>query len=168
MVAAAGANAQSLPGGPATGSGTLFVTGTVDSSIGLTIESAGGTTVTGLTTNAVTSDLGTVTKFGAAPTGFTITRGASSWTLTSAVGVKVSKANLGSSDYTLTAQLSNAAPSGITWKLNGSTLSDAAATTLATQGTYGATATYSWNIVVLDSAIATSIDNEIAFFASSN
>jgi predicted secreted protein len=151
----------------ATSSGTLTVTGTVESSINLTIESAGGTT-SGTGTAAATSALGSISKFGAAPTGFTLARGASDWTLSSTVGVKVDKANLTSTDYTLTAQLGSAPASGITWKLNGSTLSDSAATTLTSTGTYGSTGSYSWDIVVADSAAAGAIDNSVDFTATSN
>lgn len=151
----------------ATSSGTLTVTGTVESSINLTIESAGGTT-SGTGTAAATSALGSISKFGSAPTGFTLARGASDWTLSSTVGVKVDKANLTSTDYTLTAQLGSAPASGITWKLNGSTLSDSAATTLTSTGTYGSTGSYSWDIVVADSAAAGAIDNSVDFTATSN
>jgi len=151
----------------ATSSGTLTVTGTVESSINLTIESAGGTT-SGTGTAAATSDLGNASKYGSAPTGFTLARGASDWTLSSTVGVKVDKANLTSTDYTLTAQLGSAPASGIVWKLNGSTLSDSAATTLTSTGTYASTGSYSWDIVVADSAAAAAIDNAINFTATSN
>src|ERR1043165_575635 len=109
----------------ATSSGTLTVTGTVESSISLTVESAGGTT-SGTGTAAATSALGSISKYGSAPTGFTLARGASNWTISSTVGVQVDKANLTSTDYTLTAQLGSAPASGVTWKLNGSTLSDSA------------------------------------------
>jgi hypothetical protein len=150
-----------------TSSGTLTVTGTVESSIDLTIESAGGTT-SGTGTNAATSALAQMSKYGAAPTGFTLARGASDWTLSSTVGVKVNKANLTSTDYTLTAELGAAPASGIVWKLNGSTLSDSAAATLTSTGTYGSTGSYSWDIVVADSAAAAAIDNSILFTATSN
>jgi len=150
-----------------TASGTLTVTGTVASSVNLTVESAGGTT-SGTGTSAATSDLGTIAKYSSAPTGFTMARGASNWTLSSTVGVKVDKANLTSTDYTLTAQLGSAPASGINWKLNGSTLSDSAATTLTSTGTYGSTGSYSWDIVVADSAAAAAIDNTINFTATSN
>lgn len=150
-----------------TGSGTLTVTGTVASSIDLTIESAGGTT-SGTGTAAVSSALGSISKFGSAPTGFSLARGASNYTLSSTVGVKVEKANLTSTDYTLTAQLQSAPASGITWKLNGSSLSDSAATTLTSTGTYGSTGSYSWDIVIADSAAAAAIDNAIDFTATSN
>ena len=160
MFAAATASAD-------TSSGTLTVTATVESSINLTIESAGGTT-SGTGTAAATSALGSISKFGSAPTGFTLARGASDWTLSSTVGVKVDKANLTSTDYTLTAQLGSAPASGNTWKLNGSTLSDSAATTLTSTGTYGSTGSYSWDIVIAESAAAAAIDNTISFTATSN
>jgi hypothetical protein len=151
----------------ATSSGTLTVTGTVESSISLTIESAGGTT-SGTGTAAATAALGNISKFSAAPTGFTLARGASDWTISSTVGVKVDKSNLTSTDYTLTAQLGSAPASGVTWKLNGSTLSDSAATTLTSTGTYASTGSYSWDVVVADSASAAAIDNAISFTATSN
>jgi predicted secreted protein len=151
----------------ATSSGTLTVTGTIDSSISLTVESAGGTT-SGTGTAAATSDLGSISKYGSAPTGFTLARGASNWTLSSTIGVQVDKANLTSTDYTLTAQLGSAPASGVAWKLNGSTLSDSAATTLTSTGTYASTGSYSWDIVVADSAAAAAIDNTINFTATSN
>jgi len=151
----------------ATSSGTLTVTGTVESSINLTIESAGGTT-SGTGTAAATSALGNISKYSSAPTGFTLARGASDWTLSSTIGVKVDKANLTSTDYTLDAQLGSAPASGIVWKLNGSTLSDSAATTLTSTGTYGSTGSYSWDVVVADSAAAAAIDNAINFTATSN
>src|SRR5439155_26944791 len=144
----------------ATSSGTLTITGTVESSISLTVESAGGTT-SGTGTAAATSLLGSISKYGSAPTGFTLARGASDWTLSSNVGVKVAKANLTSTDYTLTAQLGSAPATGIVWKLNGSTLSDSAAATLTSTGTYASTSNYAWDIVVADSASAAAIDNTI-------
>jgi hypothetical protein len=147
--------------------GTLTVTATVDSSINLTVESAGGTT-SGTGTGAASSAMGSIAKYGSAPTGFTLARGASNWTLSSTVGVKVAKANLTSTDYTLVAQLGSAPASGITWKLNGSTLSDSSGTTLTSTGTYGSTGSYSWDIVVADSAAAAAIDNTINFTATSN
>lgn len=151
----------------ATSSGTLTVTGTVESSISLTIESAGGTT-SGTGTAAATSALGNISKYGSAPTGFTLARGASDWTISSTVGVKVDKANLTSTDYTLDAQLGSAPASGVVWKLNGSTLSDSAATTLTSTGTYASTGSYSWDVVVADSAAAAAIDNAMNFTATSN
>ncbi|HEY0481180.1 MAG TPA: hypothetical protein VGD37_26875 [Kofleriaceae bacterium] len=151
----------------ATSSGTLTVTGTIESSISLTVEFAGGTT-SGTGTAAATSDLGNISKYGSAPSGFTLARGAANWTLSSVVGVKVDKANLTSTDYTLTAQLGSAPASGVTWKLNGSTVSDSFATTLTSTGTYGSAGAYSWDIVMADSAAAAAMDNTLVFTATSN
>ena len=167
FLAAAAFIAVSAAANAATSSGTLTVTGTVESSISLTVESAGGTT-SGTGTAAASSDLGSISKFGSAPTGFTLARGASNWTLSSTVGIQVVKSNLTSTDYTLTAQLGAAPASGIAWKLNGSTLSDSAATTLTSTGTYASTGSYSWDIAVADSAAAAAIDNSINFTATSN
>ena len=151
----------------ATSSATLTVTGTIESSISITVESAGGTT-SGLGTAAATSALGSISKYGSAPTGFTLARGASNWTISSTIGVNVDKANLTSTDYTLTAQLGSAPATGVAWKLTGSTLSDSAATTLTSTGTYASAGSYSWDIVVADSAAAAAIDNAINFTATSN
>jgi predicted secreted protein len=167
VLAAAAVMTFATTASAATSSGTLTVTGTVASSINLTIESAGGTT-SGTGTASTTSALGTISKYSAAPTGFTLARGGSNWTLSSTVGVKVDKANLTSTDYTLTAQLGSAPATGVSWKLNGSTLSDSTATTLTSTGTYGSTGSYSWDVVIADSAAAASIDNAISFTATSN
>lgn len=151
----------------ATSGGTLTVTGTIESSISLSIQSAGGVSA-GTGTSAATSALGNISKYGAAPTGFTLTHGKGEWTLSSTIGVRVDKANLTSTDYTLVAQLGSAPASGVVWQLDGSPLSDAAATTLTSTGTYDSTGSYSWNIVVTDAAAAAAIDNVIAFTATSN
>lgn len=151
----------------ASSSGSLTVNGTIDSSISLTIESAGGTT-SNTGTSGATAALGNVSKYGSAPTGFTLARGASNWTLSSNVGVKVVKANLTSTDYTLTAQLGATPLSGTTWKLNGSTLSESTPTTLTSTGSYGSTASYTWDIVVADSANAASFDGTIINFAATS
>src|SRR5947209_5916555 len=54
-----------------TASGTLTVTGTISSSLTLLVQNAGGTT-SGTGTAAATSALGNISKFGSAPTGFTL------------------------------------------------------------------------------------------------
>ncbi|HEV7766071.1 MAG TPA: hypothetical protein VGQ76_13790 [Thermoanaerobaculia bacterium] len=146
--------------------GTLTVTGTVESSINLIIETPAATSGTG--TDAVTAALGNVNKYGAAPTGFTIAQGASDWTLSSSVDITVDKSNLTSTNYTLTAQLGTAPDSGIVWKLNGSTLSESAPSPLTITGAYGSTDSYDWDIVVADAADEGAIDNAINFTATSN
>lgn len=150
-------------------SGTLTVTGTVASSISLTVESTDGTcTLCG--TPAASLDLGTLSKYGTPPTNFTITPGATTWTLASVngIGIKVVKANLASTVYTLSAKLATAPAAGVVWTVGAIT---ANATTIQTIGTgvaYGSTFPYAWNIVIPDSlATASAIDNVIQFSAVS-
>jgi hypothetical protein len=150
--------------------GTLTVTGTVASSISLTVETTDGTcTLCG--TAAASLALGNISKGGAAPAGFTITKGGSSWTLTSpsGIGVMVTKANLPTSDvYTLSAKLGSVPTSGIVWTVGAIT---ANATTIQTIGSgvaYGSALPYAWYIVIQDTvAPTTPIDNVIQFSAVS-
>jgi hypothetical protein len=151
-----------------TASGTLTVTGTVASSITLTVESAGGTFTQG-GTSAASTDLGSVSKYGAAPTGFTKTTSSTDWTLSSSVGVKVVKANLASATYILNAKLATAPAGGVAWSLNGFPLNGSTDVAMTAVGTYGATPTYAWTIVIPDTVAATSaIDNVIQLSAISN
>jgi hypothetical protein len=151
----------------ATSTGALTVTGTVESSINLTIESAGGST-SGTGTAAVTSALGTISKYSSAPTGFTMAQGASNWTISSTIGVKVLKSNLAATTYLLEAELATAPDTGIVWQVNGATLSESAPATIAATASFGSTDVYSWDIVVADSAAAAAIDNTVNFTATSN
>jgi hypothetical protein len=150
-------------------SGTLTVTGTVASSISLTVESTDGTCTLCGTADA-SIDLGSLSKYGTPPTNFTITPGATSWTLasTNGIGVKVVKANLASTAYTLSAKLSTPPTTGVVWTVGAIT---ANATTIQTIGSgvaYGSTLPYAWSIVIPDSlAPATAIDNVIQFSAVS-
>jgi hypothetical protein len=148
---------------------TLTVTGTIESTILLTIESAGGST-SGLGSAAASSDLGNIGRFDVnAPAGFTHSKGSGDWTISSSMTVNVEKANLDSANYTLSAQLLSAPATGVAWKLGGSTLSDTLPSTLTGAGVYGSSAaSYDWDIVIADSAAAGSIDNIINFTAVSN
>jgi hypothetical protein len=151
-----------------TATGTLAVTGTVVSSIGLTIASAGGSGQTGMGTLVATTDLGSVSKFGALPSGFTQVRGASNWTLSSTIGVTVVKANSISTAYTLNAKLATVPTSGIAWKVNGFALNAAGVVALTAAGAWGTTPVYAWDIVIADTVpTATALDNTIMFDAIS-
>lgn len=150
-----------------TASGTLQVTGTVVSSISMTIESAGGTFSQG-GTNAALTDLGSISKFGALPTNFSRTTTASTWTLSSSIGVTVEKANSASTAYTLNAKLSSAPATGVIWKVNAFTLNAATVTAMTAAGQWGTSPTYSWSIEIPDSlSTASAIDNTIQFSAIS-
>jgi hypothetical protein len=78
----------------------------------------------------------------------------SSGTLTSPAPSRARSAcTSGTGTDAATSALGSAPASGVTWKLNGSTLSDPAATTLTSTGTYGSTGSH---------------DNAIGFTAVSN
>lgn len=148
-----------------TSAGTLTVTGTVVSSISLTIESAGGT-LSGDGTNDATSALGSISKFGALPTNFTRTSTASTWTLASSVGVTVLKANSASTAYTLNAKLSTAPATGVIWTLHSVVLNETTPQALFADGVYASTPTYVWSIEIPDSLPdASAIDNVIELSA---
>jgi hypothetical protein len=148
-----------------TASGTLTVSGTVVSSITLSIESAGGTFTQGGTDAALT-DLGSISKFGAVPTGFTRAIAPTTWTLSSAVGVKVLKANSISTAYTLNAKLATAPATGVVWSLNSFALNATTDTAMTDTGVYAASPTYVWSIQIPDSlATASAIDNVIELSA---
>ena len=147
-----------------TASGTLTVTGTVVGSITLTIESAGGTFTQGGTAAALT-DLGSISKFGAVPTGFTRTTNATTWTLASSIGVKCEKANSISTAYTLNAQLGTVPATGVIWTVNAVALTTGIQA-LTAAGVYGATPAYTWSIQIPDSlATASAVDNVVQFSA---
>jgi len=150
-----------------TSTGTLAVTGTIVSSISLTIDSAGGSP-SGLGTSAASTDLGNISKFGALPTNFTMSRGASSWTLSSTIGVTVVKANSISTAYTLNAKLASAPTTGVAWTVNAVLLNATTAQALTAAGAWGSAPTYPWTIVIQDSvATATPLANTIMFDAIS-
>jgi hypothetical protein len=148
--------------------GTLGVTGTIVSSISLTIDSAGGGSQSGMGTTAATTALGSISKFGALPTNFTRAVTSTDWTLSSTVGVTVTKANSISTAYTLNAKLSTAPTAGVVWKVNAITLNATTAQPLTAAGVWGSTPTYAWDLVIADSvATATPLANTIMFDAIS-
>lgn len=152
-----------------TATGTLAVTGTVASSISLTVETGTvGPTLTGAGTSAASTDLGTTfSKYGTTPSGWTKTLQASTWTLTSDFGVQVVKANSASADYTLAANLSTD-PGTVGWNAGGLPFVAVAPHNLTTAGTYAATANYAWSIVIPDSLVTPDLANTINFLATAN
>jgi hypothetical protein len=151
----------------ATAGGVLNVFGTINSSMSVTIEVGGGT-FSGGGTNTATSSLGTITKYGAVPSGCEITRRVSDWTLASFVIVKVVKANLDSASYTLSGSLGTTPSAGLTWKVATKTMVTTP-TVLVSAGTYGATPSTLWEIVIADSVAAqTPVGNVLNFIATAN
>jgi hypothetical protein len=148
-----------------TASATLTVTGTVSGALSITIDSAPGT-FSGGGTNAATSDLGTFTQF-TPPTGFTTSSaGPSSFSLTGAIGITVSATNVVSTDYNLTAQLSNVAETGLTYKLNSVTVTNAGPVQVAAAHAYGVFSV-PW-VLDVNSTNSISINNAINLVATAN
>src|SRR6266851_6044066 len=122
-----------------TASGTLTVTATVNGSINLVFNSdaAGVALASGAGTNAATLAFGNVSAFGAVAAGVVRTTTATTFTVSSAVDVLVSKTNSASANYTLKAQLA-AADAVNTWQVGGTTVTSAAQATITATGAYAA------------------------------
>jgi hypothetical protein len=150
-----------------TASATLTVTGTVSGALSITIDTAPGT-FNGGGTNAATSDLGTFTQF-TPPTGFTTSSaGPSSFSLTGAIGITVNATNVVSTDYNLTAQLSNVPETGLTYKLGAGavTVTNAGPVQVAAAHPYGAFS-LPW-VLDVNSTNSITISNAINLVATAN
>jgi hypothetical protein len=117
--------------------------------ISLSFESVpGAVPLTGAGTTNATLDFGRVSAFEPLRTGVSRTVGASNYTISTSFGVRGSYFLLGgilSPNYTLQARLRN--PSALTWRVDGITMSTAAAT-LATSLPYGTTVPHTLAFVV--------------------
>jgi hypothetical protein len=153
-----------------TASGTLTVTATVNGSINLVFNSdaAGVALSSGAGTNAATLAFGNVSAFGALSAGVVRTTTATTFTVSSAVDVLVSKTNSASPNYTLNAQL-GAADATNTWQVGGVTVTNAAAATITATGTYAANSNFPVAITVpFTTASGTVISNTINYTATAN
>ena len=151
-------------------SGNLAITGTVVSSISLTIENGGTIAVSGAGTPLASYALTSISKFGGTvPTGFTRTTAAGSWTLAATVGVRVDKANSGATGYTMRAQLLTAPAGSVAWTLGAVLLNATTLQTIPPVVTgFTTTEIYAFSIQIPDAvATATAIDNTIIFSAIS-
>ena len=148
--------------------GTLTVTATVESSIGLTFENdPSGVSLTGAGSNAATMALGSISAYGAIATpGVTRTTTTSDFTVSSPFGVKVIKANTSSLNYTLAAALGSSDTTN-TWKINAVTLT----TTNQNLGTsygYGSAVAHTMFLTVPFTASTGAISRVLNFTATAN
>ena len=152
-----------------TATGTLTVTATVQGSINLVFNSdAAGVALTGSGTNAATLAFGNVSAFGAVSAGVVRTVAATSFTVSSAVDVDVTKTNSASANYTLKAQL-GAADAVNTWQVGGVTVNNAAAATITATGAYATNNNFPVAITVpFTTASGTAISNTINYTATAN
>jgi hypothetical protein len=151
-----------------TSTGTLTVTATVESSIGLTFENDGaGVSMTGAGSNAATLAFGSVSAYNTiATSGVTRTLGASNFTVSSPFDVKVVKANSASSTYTLSAALASADATN-TWKVNSTALSTSSQSLGASYG-YGSAVAHTVSLTVPFSASTGAISRVLNFTAVAN
>jgi hypothetical protein len=168
MVAASLLTVPSFAAAQDTSTGTLTVTATVESSIGLTFENdAAGVALSGAGTNAATMALGAISAYDAISTpGVTRTVSASDFTVSSLFGVKVVKANTSSATYTLAAALGSADSTNI-WKINAITLTTSNQNLGATYG-YGSPVAHTMYLTVPFSASTGAISKVLNFTATAN
>lgn len=152
-----------------TATGTLNVTATVNGSINLVFNSdAAGVALTGSGTNNATLAFGNVSAFGAVAAGVVRTTTATTFTVSSAVDVNVTKTNSASANYTLKAQL-GAADAVNTWQVGGTAVTSAAQATITATGTYAANSNFPVAITVpFTTASGTVISNTINYTATAN
>lgn len=108
-------------------------------SAGVTLGNAG--------TAAVTASLGTVADYKSPSAGMTQTNGSTSFTVSTRFDVYVEMGGSSSASYSLAASLATAAPTGISVKLDSTTLSTTSQT-VSTGGTYFSDAAHTVSFVV--------------------
>jgi hypothetical protein len=168
MIAAGLVTIPSFAAAQDTASGTLTVTATVESSIGMTFENdAAGVALTGAGTNAATMALGAISAYNTFSTsGVTRTVAASAFTVSSPFGVKVVKANSSSATYTLAAALASADATN-TWRINATTLNTSNQNLGATYA-YGSPVAHIVYLTVPFTASTGAISKVLNFTATAN
>jgi hypothetical protein len=168
MVAASLVTIPSLAAAQDTATGTLTVTATVESSIGLTFENdAAGVALAGAGTNAATMALGAISAYNTVATpGVTRTVSSSDFTVSSPFAVKVVKANTASASYTLAAALGSA-DSTNTWRINAVSLTTANQN-LGSSYAYGSSVAHTMYLTVPFSASTGAISKVVNFTATAN
>jgi hypothetical protein len=168
MVAASLLVLPSIAAAQDTASGTLTVTATVESSIGLTFENdMAGVAMAGAGTNAATMALGSISAYNAISTpGVTRTISAADFTVSSPFAVRVVKANTSSASYTLAAALGSA-DSTNTWRINTTTLTTSNQNLGATYS-YGTPVAHTMSLTVPFTASTGGISRVLNFTATAN
>ena len=148
--------------------GTLTVTATVDSSIGMTFENdPAGVALTGASTNAAALSFGAISAYNTIATPrVTRTVSSSDFTVSSPFGVKVVKANSSSTSYTLAAALGSA-DSTNAWRINATPLTTSNAQ-LGTTYTYGTSVAHTVYLTVPFTASTGGVSKVLNFTATAN
>jgi hypothetical protein len=132
-----------------TGNGTINATLVNKSGLTLVFDTAGGGVTLGNSgTSAANASFGIISAFGPLSAGVTRpTVGPTTFTVQTVFDVNVIEGGLTSANYTLTANLAAAAPTGMTYKIDAVSLTTAAQT-ITTNGTYNADVAHNLGLVV--------------------
>ena len=171
LLAAAALNAQT------TATGVINATLVNKSGISLVFDAdAAGVALGGSGSSAASANFGTISAF-ATPLSAGVTRPsvtAANFTVRTVFDVNVIEAGLTSANYTLTASLAAAAPTGFSYKVDTVTLTTTAQT-VQTNGTYNADVPHNLDLVVSTAnpgaggpAVGTPISATINFSATAN
>src|SRR5579875_2438527 len=155
--------------------GTLNVELQNGSGLQLVFQSdASGVTLGNPGTSAATLAFGTVSEYGSLGANITRTVGTSSFTVSTPFDVNVEESGTTSASYTLSAQLSAAAPTGITIEVDSVALSTSSQT-ISTTGSYGSNVAHTLSAVISTSAsgaggptTGTQLTSTIDFTATAN
>ncbi|QOY86570.1 hypothetical protein [Paludibaculum fermentans] len=152
--------------------GSLALTGQVDGSIILSFHqnTSGGFTLTsGDGTAAAGANLSTVSMYGTATgivagSNFVKTNQVDGFTLSGPMDVQVDKANITSSGYTLSAQLTSSDSSE--WSLGGASLNSTSPVVVVSEGSYAARTPLTLSVKFPTSMNSGSVSNTINFVAT--
>ncbi|MBV8151519.1 MAG: hypothetical protein JO101_06455 [Candidatus Eremiobacteraeota bacterium] len=134
---------------------------------------ASGVAMTGGAFDAAVN-LGTVEAYGSLPAG--VSRGAvtATYTVSTPVDIDVELGGFASSNYTLQANLAAAAPTGLSYKVNATTLTTSAQT-VTTTGSYNTNQAYTLGVIISTAApgaggpsVGTALTSTIDFTATAN
>lgn len=149
-------------------SGTLTVSATIASSIGLTFsKDTNGAPVTAGSGNAATLAFGSISAYASCPTGVTCTPGASSFVASTPVDITVTKANSASSNCKLFAQLGTHDAVN-TWTVGGVAVTDTSAASINGTFGYGAATSETIAITIPFTNNTGTISNTLNFTTTAN
>lgn len=152
-----------------TSAGVLTIAADLQSSINLTfVTDVSGVALTGSGTNAATLDFGAVSRFGTPAANVTKTSNTTTFTVSTPFDVLVTKSNVTSATYALTAQMQTT--DGYGWTIDTFVIgfNPTAPTALTAVGAYDANVSHTLHLAIPFAAGAATIANTINFLATAN
>ncbi len=156
-----------------TTSSSLVVSMTVQSSISLEFVNVAGAgtqgtcSITGANTSTASVNFGIASIAGDNQSCVSFSKQGPNYTLSNNIYALVTQSNLTSSNYSLTASLGTAPPTGVTWAINSATLTTAS-TSLTTAGSYGSNYAMYLQVTVANTAATGNIGTTINLTATAN